>query len=120
MTTPTHPKVGEHAPAFALPSAPGQVEDLTKVIGREKVVLLFFPFAFSSVCTQEMCHLRDQWAQWGSIGARIYGISIDSPFVNEKFQQVEEIPFPILSDFNKDVSSRYGVLLEDVGGFKGV
>lgn len=112
--------VGSKAPAFSLPARPGSVEDLSRVIGAEKVVLLFFPFAFSSVCTAEMCHLRDEWSKWSALGCRIYGISIDSPWTNAKFAELERVPFPILSDFNKDVSRTYGVLLDDLMGFKGV
>ena len=112
--------VGTKAPAFALPSKPGGIEDLAKVIGVEKTVLLFFPFAFSSVCTAEMCHLRDGWTRWQTLGCRVFGISVDSPFTTEKFREAERIPFPILSDFNKEVARQYGVLLDELMGFKGV
>jgi len=112
--------VGMKAPSFALPSKAGSVEDLSVVIGREKTLLLFFPFAFSSVCTAEMCHLRDEWQQWGTLACRVYGISVDSPFTTDKFRQIERIPFPILSDFNKVVSRLYGVLLDELSGLNGV
>lgn len=111
---------GSTAPPFSLPSKPGQVEDVASVIGRRPVVLLFFPLAFSSVCTAEMCHFRDDWSRWSALDAQVYGISVDSPFVTDRFRQVERIPFPILSDFNKEVSARYGVLLEELMGLRGV
>ncbi|MBM4113610.1 MAG: redoxin domain-containing protein [Phycisphaerae bacterium] len=113
-------RVGSQAPGFSLPSKPGQSEDLTAAIGSGPVVLLFFPLAFSSVCTAEMCHFRDEWSRWSGLGARIYGISVDSPFVTDRFRQAERIPFPILSDFNKEVSAKYGVLLPELNGLRGV
>jgi peroxiredoxin len=113
-------RVGDAAPPFTLAQKPREEVNLGDFIGREPVVLLFFPLAFSSVCTAEMCHLRDTWAQWGATGARVFGISVDSPFTTDKFRQSEAIPFPILSDFNKTVSTTYGVLHEDLFGMKGV
>ena len=112
--------VGSAAPAFKLPSRPGHVVDLGTVIGTRKTVLLFFPLAFSSVCTTEMCTFRDDWQKWSSLGCAVFGISVDSPFVTDKFRQDLAIPFDILSDFNKDVSRQYGALYEDLMGLKGV
>lgn len=111
---------GDKAPGFALAAKPGEVVDLNDVIGKEKVVLLFFPLAFSPVCTTEMCTLRDAWSDWEKLDARIFGISVDSPFVTDKFRQDERIPFPILSDFNKDVARTYDVLHEELMGLKGI
>lgn len=113
-------RTGDKAKGFTLPSKPGNPVDVGSVIGKEPVVLLFFPLAYSSVCTAEMCHMRDSWSQWSALGAQVFGISVDSPFVTDKFRQDEKIPFPILSDFNKDVSRSYGVLHEDLLGLKGV
>jgi peroxiredoxin len=112
--------VGTRAPAFKLASRPGHEVDLSTVIGHRKVVLLFFPLAFSSVCTTEMCTFRDDWAQWKSLGCDVFGICVDSPFVTDKFRQDLGIPFEILSDFNKDVSRTYGALYENLMGLKGV
>jgi peroxiredoxin len=113
-------RIGDKAPAFALPAEPGQVVDVGKHLGREPVVLLFFPLAFSPVCTKEMCHFRDAWAQWQGLPARLFGISVDSPFVTQRFRAEERIPFPLLSDFNKDVARQYGVLHEELKGLRGV
>ena len=88
--------VGSKAPAFALPCQPGQVVDLATVIGHEKVVLLFFPLAFSPVCTQEMCHFRDAWSKLAAMNCKIFGISVDSPFVVAKFRELENIPFQLM------------------------
>ena len=111
---------GDRAIEFKLSPKPKEEVDLAQYIGKEKVVLLFFPLAFSSVCTAEMCQMRDEWTQYQSLGAKVFGISVDSPFVTDKFRQSENIPFPILSDFNKDVAKKYGVLQEDLMGLKGV
>ena len=112
--------VGTAAPAFKLASRPGHEVDLSTVIGHRKVVLLFFPLAFSSVCTTEMCTFRDGWQHWKALGCDVFGISVDSPFVTDKFRQELSIPFEILSDFNKDVSRTYGALYENLMGLKGV
>jgi peroxiredoxin len=109
---------GDAAPPIKLPAKPG--EEVEARIGRDKVVLLFFPLAFSPVCTDEMCHMRDTWSQWEGLDAQVLGISVDSPFVTDRFRADENIPFPILSDFNKSTAASYGVLYEDLKGLKGV
>ena len=111
---------GDRAPAFQLPQGPGEVVDLAEHIGRDKVVLLFFPLAFSSVCTAELCKITSDWVEWDELDARVFGISIDSPFVVKRFREEEGIGFPLLSDFNKTVAAEYGVLYEELVGLKGV
>jgi glutaredoxin-dependent peroxiredoxin len=111
---------GDRAIEFKLAPKPKEEVDLAQFIGKDPVVLLFFPLAFSSVCTAEMCQMRDEWKQYENLGAKVFGISVDSPFVTDKFRESEKIPFPILSDFNKEVSKKYGVLHEDLMGLKGV
>lgn len=114
------PMTGQSAPAFVLPSKPGNPVDVGALLGKEPVVLLFMPLAFSGVCTTEVCTLRDDWTRWSALGGQVFGITVDSPFATEKFRETERIPFPILSDFNKDVARAYGVLHEDLMGLKGV
>jgi peroxiredoxin len=111
---------GDKAPGFTLPAKPGDPVDVGASIGSEPVVLLFFPLAFSPVCTDEMCQMRDDWSAWESVGAKVFGISIDSPFVTDKFRTELNIPFPILSDFNKDIAAQYGALHDELVGLKGV
>ena len=111
-------KTGDTAPAITLPVRPKEMVEVP--IGQEKVVLLFFPLAFSPVCTDEMCQMRDSWSEWEALDAKVLGISVDSPFVTDRFRTEEKIPFDLLSDFNKDVSATYGVLHEDLIGLKGV
>lgn len=114
---------GTQAPDFVLKSKSATGLDdirLSDQFGKKPVVLLFFPFAFTGVCTAEMCTIRDTLNVYGSLGATVYGISVDSPFAQEAMAQKEGLNFPLLSDFNKEVSSAYGVLYEDFIGFKGV
>lgn len=113
-------RIGDPAPGFSLPAAPGEIVDVGESIGERPVVLLFFPLAFSSVCTSEMCAVRDDWARWADLGADVYAISVDSPFVVRRFRQDLDLPFPILSDFNRTVSRRYGTLYEEYFGLEGV
>ncbi len=112
--------MGDRAPAFALPAAPGDMIDLADHIGREKIVLLFFPLAFSSVCTRELCTVREDWRRWQDVGARVFAISVDSPFVTSRFRDTERLPFPVLSDFNREAGAAYDVLYEDYFGLHGV
>ena len=109
---------GDPAPPIKLPARPGEVVEAR--IGQGKVVLLFFPLAFSPVCTDEMCHMRDTWTDWEGLDAQVLGISVDSPFVTDRFRTDQNIPFPVLSDFNKDIAAQYDVLYEDLKGLKGV
>lgn len=111
---------GAAAPDFSLPPAPGP-ERVTLAQHRgEPVVLLFFPLAFSGVCTAELCGLAEDWSRWEAAGAKVLGISVDSPFVNRRFAEETRVPFPLLSDFNKEASEAYGVLYPDFYGLKGV
>ena len=111
---------GEPAPGFTLPDAPGHEVDVGEQIGERPVVLFFFPLAFSSTCTTEMCAVRDEWERWEELDAAVYGISVDSPFVTERFREEHGLPFPVLSDFNREVAEAYGVLYEEFYGLEGV
>jgi len=112
--------VGSKAPAFTLASKPGNPVDLSATLGKHKTVILFFPLAFSPVCQTEMCTFRDQWKKWEGLDCKLFGVSIDSPFVVEKFRELENIPFPLLSDFNREMATAYGALHADLMGLKGV
>ena len=114
---------GKKAPTFTLKSK--NAEGLQEIspsdhLGEKKVLLLFFPFAFTSVCTEEMCHVNDSLSAYSHLNAKVYGISVDSPFAQEQMAQVHGLQFPLLSDFNKEVSAAYEVLYEELLGFKGV
>ena len=111
---------GDPAPTFALPEAPGRTVDLADRLGERPVVLLFFPLAFSSVCTAEMCAVRDDWSGWKELDTDVLAISVDSPFVAQRFGEEHSLPFPVLSDFNHEAARAYGVLYEDYFGLQGV
>lgn len=111
---------GDIAPRFALPAAPGEIVDVGARMDTGPVVLLFFPLAFSSVCTEELCAVRDSWEEWTALEAEVFGVSVDSPFVTRRFREELGLPFPLLSDFNHDVGAEYDVLYEDYFGLRGV
>ena len=114
---------GTKAPDFTLKSKnDGGLADVTLSdnYGKSATVLLFFPLAFTSVCEEELCGIRDSLADYEGLNAQVYGISVDSPFSQEAFAKQHGFNFPLLSDFNKDVSAAYDVLFEDLLGFKGV
>jgi peroxiredoxin len=115
--------IGTTAPNFTLKTKTpeGLIDvDLNSHKGESSVVLLFFPFAFTGVCTEETCSVRDDLSAYESLNTKVYGISVDSPFAQEAMSLKENLNFPLLSDFNKEVSSKYGVLYEDFIGFNGV
>lgn len=98
---------GDKAPDFTLFSSDKQEVSLRQFEGRNLVVL-FFPMAFTSVCTAELCEMRDNIATYQNLGADIVAISVDSPFTLAKFKEDQGLPFPLLSDFNKETSQAYG------------
>ncbi len=113
-------KVGEKAPEFTLHDTEKEEVSLSDHRGKN-VVLLFFPLAFTSVCTDELCHMRDNLSEYEKLDAEVIAVSVDSPFTLEKFKEEQNLNFTLLSDFNKEVSRNYGALYEDfVFGMKGV
>jgi peroxiredoxin len=90
---------------------------LSEFVQRGKVIIAFFPFAFSGVCDREMCTFRDSFAKLKSMKAQVIGISVDSLFTLNVFSQTYGIEFPLLSDFNKKVVRSYGVLQDPWVGF---
>lgn len=113
-------QIGDQAPDFKLYSS-----DLTEVslaaFKGKKVIIHFFPMAFTGVCTEQLCAMRDNFSFYEGINAQVLGISVDSPFSLAKFKEVQNYQFPLLSDFNKNVSEAYNALYpEFVFGLKGV
>jgi len=114
---------GTKAPDFTLKTKTADgLEDVTLSdnFGEKKTVLLFFPLAFTSVCMDEMCQVSDGLQDYEQLNARVYGISVDSPFAQEKMASEKNLKFPLLSDFNKEAAKAYDVLFEDLLGLKGV
>ena len=113
-------QTGSLAPDFTLRSHAGEDVRLSSLKG-EKVLLLFFPFAFTGVCTKELCATRDNLNFYNGVQAKVYGISVDSQFSLAQFATANQLNFPLLSDFNKEVCEQYGCLYDDfIGYYKGV
>lgn len=111
---------GDKAPDFKLYNSEKQEVSLSDYTGKN-VVILFFPLAFTGVCTAELCEMRDNMGSYAKLNAEILAISVDSLFTLEKFKAEQKLPFNLLSDFNKEVSAAYGSLYENfVLGMKGV
>lgn len=104
--------VGQSAPDFSLFDSNKNKVTLSELKGKN-VVLFFFPQAFTGVCTQQVCTARDNMSQYEKVNATVLGISVDSVFTLAKFKETENLNFPLLSDFNKEVSRAYGSLYEE-------
>lgn len=112
--------LGQQAPNFTLRDTEKNEVSLSQYAGK-KVVLVFFPLAFTGVCTTELCSLRDSIATYNQLNAEVIGISVDSLFTLDKFKKEQSLNFTLLSDFNKEVSTAYGCLYENfVLDMKGV
>lgn len=113
-------QIGDKAPQFTLVASDKSKVSLKDFKGKP-VVLLFFPMAYTGVCTKELCMTRDDIARYQKVGAQVLAISVDSPFTLAKFKEDNALNFPLLSDFNKTVSKKYDTLYKEfVLGLKGV
>lgn len=110
---PRPPAEGEAAPGFSLPSTSGQTVALDDLRGREAVLLAFFPLAFTSVCTAELCAFRDDFDAFAGPGVRVLPVSVDSVPTLAAFRAQHELGVELLSDFHRDASRAYGVLLPE-------
>lgn len=110
----------EKAQNFTLKDTENVDVSLSDYKDDKNVVLLFFPLAFSGVCTKELCSTRDNLKIYDSLDAEVLGISIDSFFTLRAFKEANNLNFKLLSDFNKEVSAMYGTLYADYFGMKGV
>jgi peroxiredoxin len=111
--------IGEKAPDFTLMNQDRQPITLSSLRGKP-IVLAFFPAAFSSVCTKELCTFRDSMARLNQADAQVFGLSVDTFFTLKAFQSDQKLTFPLLSDFNKQAIRDYGVFNEDMIGLKGI
>jgi peroxiredoxin len=111
--------VGSKAPDFTLKTktadGPKDVK-LSDGFGKTQTVLLFFPAAFTSVCTQEFCDTSAGLGEYAKLGAQVYGISVDSPFAQEAWAKQNHIGITLLSDLNKTVIKAYGVVFPTLAG----
>lgn len=115
-------QIGQKAPDFSLYSSYKSKISLSDYAGKQNVLILFFPQAFTGVCTKELCAVRDDIARYNQANAQVLGISVDSVFTLAKFKEEQQYNFPLLSDFNKEVSDLYGSIYASFTdmGMKGV
>ncbi|HEV8271092.1 MAG TPA: peroxiredoxin [Chitinophagaceae bacterium] len=113
-------EIGQVAPDFTLYDSARNKVTLSNLRG-QNVLLLFFPLAFTSTCTAELCSIRDNISFYNNVNAKVFGISVDSLHTLAKYKADQNLNFTLLSDFNKDVSSLYGSIYEMFGyNMKGV
>jgi peroxiredoxin len=105
---------GSAAPEFSLFNSEKSKMSLNDFKGKN-VLILFFPLAFTGTCTTELCNIRDNISVYSNSNAQVLGISVDSIFSLAKFKEEQHLNFPLLSDFNKEVSAEYGSLYENFG-----
>jgi glutaredoxin-dependent peroxiredoxin len=111
-------KVGNKAPDFTLPDTDMKPRSLHEFLGK-KVVLAFFVGAFTSTCTKEMCAFRDSMARLTNLNAQVVGISVNDPFSNKGFAEKNFLPYPILSDYKREVIKVWELELQDFAGLEG-
>lgn len=113
-------EIGHPAPDFTLYDSAKNKVTLSDLKG-QSVLLLFFPLAFTSTCTAELCSVRDNISFYNNVNAKVFGISVDALHTLARFKEDQQLNFTLLSDFNKDVSTAYGSLYEMFGyNMKGV
>ncbi|MFZ4058743.1 MAG: redoxin domain-containing protein [Ferruginibacter sp.] len=110
-------EIGQKAPDFTLFDSDKNKVSLSELKGKN-VVLLFFPLAFTGVCTAELCSVRDNIASYNQTNATVLGISVDSLFVLDKFKKEQNLNFPLLSDFNKTAATAYEAIYETFPAFE--
>lgn len=103
---------GDKAPDFRLYSSEKKEIQLEDFAGKN-LLILFFPLAFTGVCTTELCSIRDNYSKYESLNTEVIGISIDSIFVLAKYKEEQSLNFQLLSDFNRDISRSYGALYDN-------
>jgi glutaredoxin-dependent peroxiredoxin len=113
-------QVGQKAPDFSLKTNKMKDFKLAEYQGKQNVVILFVPLAFTGVCTKEFCSVRDNINTLQNDNTQVVGISVDSPFSLDAWATKEGYNFPLLSDFNKEVSTAYESIYDNLLGFKGV
>ena len=113
-------QAGQEAPDFTLKNTDMQDVSLHSLRGQKNVVLLFVPFAFTGVCTTELCSVRDTLNNYASLNAEVLAISVDSPFAQKQWKEKEHLNFTLLSDFNRVACQAYGAYYDNLLGLQGV
>jgi peroxiredoxin len=115
MTTQTVPELGQMAPDFRLRGPGGAFYTLSEHRGQNPVVVVFFPLAFTAVCSHQLPDLQRVLPEFEQAGAVVYGVSVDSHHANAAFARSLGLTFPLLSDWKREASAAYGVLLPEAG-----
>lgn len=110
-------QVGQQAPDFTLFDSDKNKVTLSGMTG-SPIVILFFPLAFTGVCTKELCSVRDNIAAYNQTNAKVIGISVDSLFTLAKFKEEQQLNFPLLSDFNRSAIASYGIMYDVFPAFE--
>lgn len=111
----TVPEVGAAAPDAEVYRGTREAVQLSAFYEQGTTVLLFFPLAFTSTCTEQMCTMAEDLGQYERLGAQVVGLSVDSPMANQRFAAECGATFPILSDFNREASRAFGILRDALG-----
>ena len=111
-------EIGQTGPDFNLYDTDRQQRSVSEFKG-QNVVLAFFPGAFTGVCTTEMCTFRDRSDRFNALNAQVLGISVDAPASQKAFSDHNNLSFPLLSDYSRQVVNQYGVALPNFGGMEG-
>lgn len=106
---------GSKAPDFSLFNSEKEEVRLSQFAGKKNVLLLFFPLAFTRVCTKELCSIRDNIDRYRTPDTEVLGISVDSTYTLAKYREEQQYNFPLLSDFNKSVSRLYDSIYPSFG-----
>ncbi len=110
--------VSQTAPDFTLYDSDKKKVTLSDFQNKKNVLLLFYPLAFTSVCTKELCGVRDDIGRYSNANAEVLGISVDTVWTLAKYKEEQQYNFPLLSDFNKEVSAAYGSLYDSFSDMK--
>ncbi|TNE48253.1 MAG: redoxin domain-containing protein [Deltaproteobacteria bacterium] len=113
-------QVGQEAPDFTLKTSDMEEVTLSSFRGEKNVVLLFVPFAFTGVCTEELCTTSSNLSAYDDLNAAVFGLSGDSPFSLKNWKEKEAITIPLLSDYNHTVAKSYGAAFDELLGYAGV
>lgn len=105
-------KQGDQAPDVTLPSHSNEQVSLASLYREQPTVVVFFPLAFTSTCTEELCTFRDDLTLYNGVNAKVVAVSVDSPFVLDRFRNEIGAEYLFLSDFNREASTAFGVLRE--------
>ena len=114
------PEVGDKAPVFALYDQDKKLRQSSEFLAKgHKTIFAFYPGAFTGVCTKEMCTFRDMYGELARMKGTVVGISVDAPWAQKAFAEKNELTFPLLCDFQREVVRKYGVVWNKLGGVEG-